>query len=160
LVAFPSLSLPGVLLLDSIWKRIGALFERADAVFHGRKPWRREWPHIPRTAVLREPVIVGPHMENFAAIAANSTRPALWRESGAQANWAPPCRTCWPILPGPLPWIRAQQLAMEKRGVVARVASEIWRAQRKAYPIRRIICRASLVDAAVMAVASWVTGST
>ena len=60
--------LPGVLLLDSIGE-LAALFERADVVFIGGTLADRGGHNILEPAFFGKPVIVGPHMENFAAIA-------------------------------------------------------------------------------------------
>jgi len=62
-----ALRLPGVLLLDSIGELAG-LFERATVVFMGGTLARRGGHNILEPAYFGKPVIVGPHMENFAAI--------------------------------------------------------------------------------------------
>ncbi len=56
-----------VLLLDTIGELAG-LFERATAVFMGGTLARRGGHNILEPAYFGKPVIVGPHMENFAAI--------------------------------------------------------------------------------------------
>ncbi len=61
-------SLPGALLLDSIGELAG-LFERASVVFMGGTLARRGGHNILEPAFFGKPVIVGPHMENFAEIA-------------------------------------------------------------------------------------------
>ena len=61
------LKLPGVLLLDSIGELAG-LFERATVVFMGGTLPRRGGHNILEPAYFGKPVMVGPHMENFAAI--------------------------------------------------------------------------------------------
>jgi 3-deoxy-D-manno-octulosonic-acid transferase len=58
---------PGVLLLDSIGELAG-LFERATVVFMGGTLPRRGGHNILEPAYFGKPVIVGPHMENFAEI--------------------------------------------------------------------------------------------
>ncbi len=60
--------LPGVLLLDSIGELAG-LFERASVVFMGGTLTRRGGHNILEPAFFGKPVIIGPHMENFAEIA-------------------------------------------------------------------------------------------
>ena len=62
-----NVTLPGVLLLDSIGELAG-LFERATVVFMGGTLPRRGGHNILEPAYFGKPVIVGPHMENFAAI--------------------------------------------------------------------------------------------
>lgn len=59
--------LPGVLLLDSIGELAG-LFARATVVFMGGTLAQRGGHNILEPAFFGKPVIVGPHMENFAAI--------------------------------------------------------------------------------------------
>ena len=60
--------LPHVLLLDSIGELSG-LFSVADAVFMGGTLARRGGHNILEPAFFAKPVITGPHMENFQAIA-------------------------------------------------------------------------------------------
>lgn len=62
------LSLPGVLLLDSIGELSG-LFRFADVVFMGGTLARRGGHNILEPAFFGRPIIVGPHMENFPDIA-------------------------------------------------------------------------------------------
>ena len=64
----PDLALPHVLLLDSIGE-LGGLFGCADVVFMGGTLARRGGHNILEPALFGKPVIVGPHMENFQAIA-------------------------------------------------------------------------------------------
>jgi tetraacyldisaccharide 4'-kinase len=59
---------PGVLLLDSIGE-LSALFEAADVVFMGGTLAHRGGHNILEPALFGKPVITGPHMENFQAIA-------------------------------------------------------------------------------------------
>ena len=58
---------PGVLLLDSFGELAG-LFERATVVFMGGTLPQRGGHNILEPAYFGKPVIVGPHMENFAEI--------------------------------------------------------------------------------------------
>jgi tetraacyldisaccharide 4'-kinase len=60
--------LPGVLLLDSIGELAG-LFATADVVFMGGTLPHRGGHNILEPAMFAKPVIAGPHMENFQAIA-------------------------------------------------------------------------------------------
>jgi len=60
--------LPHVLLLDTIGELSG-LFSMADAVFMGGTLARRGGHNILEPAFFAKPVIAGPHMENFQAIA-------------------------------------------------------------------------------------------
>jgi len=63
-----TLALPAVLLLDTIGELSG-LFSVADAVFMGGTLARRGGHNILEPAFFAKPVIAGPHMENFQAIA-------------------------------------------------------------------------------------------
>jgi tetraacyldisaccharide 4'-kinase len=65
--ASADLTLPGVLLLDSIGELAG-LFEHATVVFMGGTLPQRGGHNILEPAYFGKPVIVGPHMENFAEI--------------------------------------------------------------------------------------------
>ena len=64
----PAMKLPGVLLLDTIGE-LASLFPLADIVFMGGSLARRGGHNILEPASCGRPIIVGPHMENFAAIA-------------------------------------------------------------------------------------------
>jgi len=72
----PGLSLPCVLLLDSIGE-LASLFPLADVVFMGGTLARRGGHNVLEPAACRRSAIIGPHMENFAAIAQE------FREHGA-----------------------------------------------------------------------------
>ena len=63
-----SLALPGVLLLDSIGELSG-LFAAADVVFMGGSLASRGGHNLLEPALFAKPVIAGPHLENFQAIA-------------------------------------------------------------------------------------------
>jgi tetraacyldisaccharide 4'-kinase len=65
-----TLELPGVLLLDSIGE-LSSLFAVADVVFMGGTLVDRGGHNILEPALFAKPVVVGPHMENFRAIAAD-----------------------------------------------------------------------------------------
>jgi 3-deoxy-D-manno-octulosonic-acid transferase len=73
LSASTSSSLPAVLLLDSIGELSG-LFSVADAVFMGGTLASRGGHNILEPALFAKPVVVGPHMENFQAIAEDFRR--------------------------------------------------------------------------------------
>ena len=63
------LALPCVLLLDSIGE-LASLFPLADVVFMGGTLARRGGHNVLEPAAVRRAIITGPHLENFAAIAA------------------------------------------------------------------------------------------
>ena len=79
--------MPGVLLLDSMGE-LGALFEHATVVFMGGTLASRGGHNILEPAYFGKPVIAGPHMENFAAIAEEFT------SSGALVRIARAGRAC------------------------------------------------------------------
>ena len=62
-----------MLLVDSIGE-LGALFRLADVVFMGGTLAHRGGHNVLEPAFFGKPVIVGPHMENFAEIAAKFRR--------------------------------------------------------------------------------------
>ena len=64
------LPLPGALLLDSIGE-LASLFPLADVVFMGGTLASRGGHNILEPALAARPIVVGPHMENFAEIAAD-----------------------------------------------------------------------------------------
>jgi tetraacyldisaccharide 4'-kinase len=64
------LPLPGALLLDSIGE-LASLFPLADVVFMGGTLASRGGHNILEPAVAARPIVAGPHMENFAEIAAD-----------------------------------------------------------------------------------------
>jgi 3-deoxy-D-manno-octulosonic-acid transferase len=126
-----SLELPGVLLVDSIGD-LAALFERADVVFIGGTLARRGGHNILEPAYFAKPVIIGPHMENFAAIARD------FRAAEAVAsieNSAALGGAVFSLLdhPGTL-GASAHEVAMSKRGVVDRIAKEVWTAYSNGVP--------------------------
>ena len=65
-----TLELPGVLLLDSIGE-LGSLFPLADVVFMGGSLADRGGHNILEPACFGKPIVNGPHLENFSAIAAD-----------------------------------------------------------------------------------------
>lgn len=129
-----SMDLPGVLLIDSIGE-LAALFERADVVFMGGTLARRGGHNILEPAYFAKPVIVGPHMENFAAIAREfHTAGALDRiENGDSLATAVAALLDDPKRASTL-GSRARDLAMLKRGVVDRIAQEVWSAYGNGIP--------------------------
>jgi 3-deoxy-D-manno-octulosonic-acid transferase len=79
-----NLPLPGVLLLDSIGELAG-LYARADVVFVGGSIAPRGGHNIIEPAAAGVPIVVGPHMENFEAIARDfRERQAILQIRGAQ----------------------------------------------------------------------------
>jgi 3-deoxy-D-manno-octulosonic-acid transferase len=125
------LDLPGVLLVDSIGD-LAALFERADVVFMGGTLARRGGHNILEPAYFAKPIIVGPHMENFGAIA-REFHVAKAVEGIADGDSLAGAVARLLDDPGEL-GARAHELAMSKRGVVDRVAKEVWNASQNGVP--------------------------
>jgi 3-deoxy-D-manno-octulosonic-acid transferase len=114
-----------VLLLDSIGE-LTALFERATVVFMGGTLASRGGHNILEPAYFSKPVIAGPHMENFAAIAQEFTaQRALLRIASADDLTAAVASLLDDPARAQAIGSKARELAMSKRGVVERVASEV-----------------------------------
>jgi len=126
-----ALTLPGVLLIDSIGD-LAALFERADVVFMGGTLAHRGGHNILEPAYFAKPIIVGPHMENFAAIA-REFHAAQAVESIENGNSLADAVARLLDDPGTL-GARGHDLAMSKRGVVDRIAKEVWAAYENGVP--------------------------
>jgi len=118
-------NLPGVLLLDSIGELAG-LFERATVVFMGGTLPHRGGHNILEPAYFGKPVIVGPHMENFAEIMQEfSAADAAVKIGGADAlEGAVESLLENPIRAGEI-GARAQALAMAKRGTADAMVEQI-----------------------------------
>ncbi len=71
------LELPGVLLMDTIGE-LAAMYRAGDAVFLGGTFPHRGGHNPLEPAAFGVPVAAGPHMENFAEIAAEFDREAAW----------------------------------------------------------------------------------
>jgi tetraacyldisaccharide 4'-kinase len=114
-----------VLLLDSIGE-LAALFARADVVFMGGTLASRGGHNILEPAYFSKPVIVGPHMENFAAIAEEfSAAQAVFTITGPDQL----ASAVASLLDNPQRaqsiGTKARELAITKRGAVERIAAEI-----------------------------------
>lgn len=118
------LSLPGVLLLDTIGE-LAALFSVADVVFMGGTLAMRGGHNILEPAYFGKPIIVGPHMENFAAIAEEFHRAKALTLIQRPAELAGAITRL--LADGSAAGERARTLAQSKRGVTARIAAEIWK---------------------------------
>ena len=125
------LSLPGVLLLDTIGELAG-LFERAGAVFMGGTLAQRGGHNILEPAYFGKPIIVGPHMENFAAIADEFHRAKALTLIHRPAELAGAVTQL--LADGSATGDRARALAQSKRGVTARITGEIWEAFSEGVP--------------------------
>ncbi len=81
------LSLPGVLLLDSIGELSG-LFPQADVVFMGGTLAARGGHNILEPAFFGRPIVCGPHMENFRQIAREFSARGAYLEIAAASELA------------------------------------------------------------------------
>lgn len=125
------LSLPGVLLLDTIGE-LAALFEVADVVFMGGTLAMRGGHNILEPAYFGKPIIVGPHMENFAAIAEEFHRAkalTLIQRPGELAG-----AVMQLLGNGSALGLRAREIAHSKRGVTEHIVSEVWQAFSEGVP--------------------------
>ncbi|HSP67186.1 MAG TPA: tetraacyldisaccharide 4'-kinase, partial [Bryobacteraceae bacterium] len=128
------LPLPGVLLLDSIGELAG-LFERATVVFMGGTLAQRGGHNILEPAFFGKPIIVGPHMENFAAIIGEfSAAGAVVRIDGPGALTG----AVEALLENPARAAeigkRAAALASAKRGTADRIAEQLVAAAAEGVP--------------------------
>ena len=128
------LPLPGILLLDSLGE-LNSLFSLADVVFVGGTLAQRGGHNILEPAASGKTVVVGPHMENFAAIAAEFRDVGAMIEIGTPSELAP---TIAALLRDPAQresvGRRALKLAESKRGATARAVQGIVEARDRAIP--------------------------
>jgi tetraacyldisaccharide 4'-kinase len=117
-----TLALPGVLLLDSIGELSG-LFSRASVVFMGGTLARRGGHNILEPAYFGSPVITGPHMENFVAIAREFAAGEAIENINSPAGLAPAVDRI--LSDSNHAWTlgeRARRIASEKRGAAGQIA--------------------------------------
>ena len=153
---FSNVTLPGVLLLDSIGELAG-LFERATVVFMGGTLPRRGGHNILEPAYFGKPVIVGPHMENFAAIMEEfSAADAVVKINGPD-DLVGAVET---LLDNPARaadiGARARELANSKRGTADRVVEQILAAAGESVPDPPHTLEARLTRAPLAAI--WKAG--
>jgi 3-deoxy-D-manno-octulosonic-acid transferase len=128
------LTLPCVLLLDSIGE-LASLFPLADLVFMGGSLARRGGHNLLEPALCGRAVIVGPHMENFTAIAGEfREHRAVFEIAGPNELAGAVARlSCDPGLRDAL-GSRAAELAAKRRGATRQAVAEILRWQDLAVP--------------------------
>jgi 3-deoxy-D-manno-octulosonic-acid transferase len=121
----PDLALPCVVLLDSIGELAG-LFPVADVVFMGGTLARRGGHNLLEPAACGRAIVTGPHLENFAAIAAEFREHRAVLEISSAAELAGAVRE---LIDHPEErdalGARAAELAARHRGVTAAAAAEI-----------------------------------
>lgn len=125
-------ALPGVLLLDTIGE-LAALFERADVVFMGGTLTDRGGHNILEPAYFGKPVILGPHMENFAAIA-GEFRDAVVRVARPEELGAVVISLLDDLARRTALGEKARAIANSKRGVADRIMEHIRRAYADGVP--------------------------
>jgi tetraacyldisaccharide 4'-kinase len=132
------LSLPGVLLLDSIGE-LASLFPLAGVVFVGGSLARRGGHNVLEPAACGRPIIVGPHMENFGAIAAEFREHGALLEIAAAGQLAAAVSRLIedPKLCEDL-GARASQLAARHRGATNRAVDQILKWRDLAPPSRNV----------------------
>ena len=135
-----------VLLLDSIGE-LAALFARADVVFMGGTLADRGGHNVLEPAYFGKAVIAGPHMENFAAIAAEFEREgALERIGDSRELSSAIARLLTDATLRERIGSKALALAAAKRGVAERMVEQIRIAAGDAVPgpMRTLAARAVL----------------
>jgi 3-deoxy-D-manno-octulosonic-acid transferase len=120
------LELPGVLLLDTIGE-LASTYRSADVVFVGGSLAPRGGHNILEPAAASAPIVVGPHMQNFAAIAADFLEGSAIIQVKDEAALLAATRT---LLSDPSAAHRIGELAratMQRRtGVAFRIADRLW----------------------------------
>jgi tetraacyldisaccharide 4'-kinase len=123
----PDLALPCVLLLDSIGE-LASVFPLADVVFMGGTLANRGGHNPLEPALCRRPIITGPHMENFVAIAQEFREHGALLEIGAADELAPAVAR---LIDGRQLredlGARAAELATKRRGATRKAVAEILR---------------------------------
>lgn len=134
LTSTSKLALPGILVLDTIGE-LSSLFAVADLVFMGGTLARRGGHNIVEPAYFGKCVIVGPHMENFAEIAAEFQAAGATVAIPSADRLAPAVQELLDD-PGRRTEVgnRARVLAEAKRGVAARIAEELLQFYDRALP--------------------------
>jgi tetraacyldisaccharide 4'-kinase len=123
-----------VLLLDSMGE-LAALFPLADIVFMGGSLARRGGHNLLEPAACGRPIIVGPHLENFAEIAAAFRDNYAMLEIGSQDELAPAVEKLIqdPRLAQDL-GTGAEEMAARRRGVTRKAVAQILRWLDRAVP--------------------------
>jgi len=129
--ALTPMAAPGVLLLDSMGELSG-VFRLADVVVMGGTLAQRGGHNILEPALFGKPVVAGPHMENFAEIAAAFTAGGGLRRCG-RADFA---AVVTELLRDPGEWGgRAKALAEQRRGALGRTLGILREEIERAWPL-------------------------
>jgi 3-deoxy-D-manno-octulosonic-acid transferase len=117
---------PGVLLVDTIGE-LARLYPSARVVFVGGSLAPRGGHNILEPAATGAAIVVGPHMQNFAAIAADFVKEGALVQIGGTADLSGVVRELFRS-PGKAQEIgsRAQRRAAAGRGATERIAERIW----------------------------------
>jgi tetraacyldisaccharide 4'-kinase len=127
-------ALPGALLLDTIGELSG-LFSLADVVFMGGTLARRGGHNILEPALFAKPVVAGPHMENFQAIADEFQAAGAYVEIGAPGELASAVgRLLENAAAARETGRRALGCAEARRGAGARALAEVRELHRRSVP--------------------------
>lgn len=131
----PKLTLPAVVLLDSIGELAG-LFPLADVVFMGGTLARRGGHNLLEPAACGRAIIAGPHLENFADMAAEFRERYAFLEISEASELAPAVAKLMedPRLREDL-GTGAAELAAEHRGATRKAVAEILKWQDLAVPV-------------------------
>ena len=121
-----ALTLPGVLLLDTIGELAGA-FPLADVVFIGGSVAPRGGHNILEPARCGAAIVTGCHMENFQAIATDFIEAGALRQVQNAAELAPVLGELLSNRETALHLgYRAQLLVEQKRGTASQIAQQLW----------------------------------
>jgi tetraacyldisaccharide 4'-kinase len=129
--ALAPMQAPGVLLLDSLGE-LNGVYRLADAVFMGGTLARRGGHNILEPALLGKPIVAGPHLENFAEIAAAFTKGRGLRRC-TREDFA---TVVAEMLRAPEGWgERARELAEGRRGALGRTLAVLGAEIEEAWPV-------------------------
>jgi 3-deoxy-D-manno-octulosonic-acid transferase len=130
----PLLSLPGILLLDTIGELAG-LYSAADVVFVGGSLAPRGGHNIIEPAAAAAPVVVGPHMHNFESITRDFVERQAIIQIRDEKELLPVTRD---LLKSPRRASdlgkRALQFVRSQQGVAPAIATSLWPLYQSAFP--------------------------
>ena len=139
------LTLPCVLLLDSIGE-LASVFPLADVVFLGGTLARRGGHNVLEPALSRRAIVIGPHMENFAAIAEEFRRHGALLEIGRPEELAGAVeRLAGDVELREKLGARAAEAASRRRGATRKAVAEILRWHDLAVPMWSVITPARVL---------------